>query len=98
VHEDVRRGAPTTVVSVDVGGEGAQSAADEPGRSVGVPACPATVDQPRHSPNLLHQRIIRAPEGQLVDQLGQPRQTLQTRAALPRTLVGELPGDLRGAG
>ena len=76
VDQDVRRGAPTAVVGFDVGGEGAQSAADEPGGSVGMPAGPATVDQPRHSPNLFHQWVIRAAEGQFVDQLGQPRQTL----------------------
>ena len=75
MNQDVRRGAPTAVVSFDVGGEGAQSAADESGRSVGMPACPTTVHQPRHSPNLFHQRVIRAPEGQFVDQRGQPRQT-----------------------
>src|SRR6478672_552400 len=98
VHRRQGGFASTVAMGGDVGGEGVQCTAGQPGGSVGVTARAAAVDEVDHPANLVDEAVVDSAVGEIVEEPGQLGQAVAAWAALARAPAGEVAEDVCGAG
>ena len=86
------------MMHLDVDGERAQRAAHHASSTVRMPAGAAAVDQTYHPPDLVYQPVIGPTMRELLEMIGQSRQSVEARTTLQGALISQVAGDLGGAG